>query len=548
MEKKVCTLVVIFLVVFTNIFIPVVAAEESENSKISEQSENLNNMETTTAENDIEVNSEKENSEDNLENKLRGEAISPNGLTGEELSTNELTEEFPECEAPRGDVENRNIFVSDESGIKYYDSEGKRVSGEVTINGFVYCFNDEGYLKLGLQENSLGKSFYTDIDPYILVSEFQNIGDGTRYFDENGLMVFGCKEVNSKWYYFDENGLMYNRGWRIDEEKRYYYNEDGTLTLGTKFIDDSWYYFQNNGAMYTGWRTEGQKKYYYNEDGTLAIGVKKIGKYWYYFKNNGDMQKGWRNEGTKRYYYNSNGTLAIGVKKIGKYWHYFKNNGDMQKGWRNEGAKRYYYNSNGTLALGAKKIGTYWYYFKNNGDMCRGWRNEGKNKYYYDNSGRLQIGAKTINGQKYYFNKNGALAEDSKMCLKAQQYSSNTKWLILVDTKKNRVGIFNGSKGRWTQKQYWKCTSGAKATPTVKGQFTVGIKGKVFGKGYSCWYYTQFYGNYLFHSILYNPGSMTSIQDGRLGINASHGCVRLSLNNAKWIYNNIPKRTKVVVY
>ena len=58
----------------------------------------------------------------------------------------------------------------------------------------------------------------------------------------------------------------------------------------------------------------------------------------------------------------------------------------------------------------------------------------------------------------------------------------------------------------------------------------------------------QFYGNYLFHSVLYEPGSMTDIQDGRLGINASAGCVRLSIGNAKWIYDNIPSSTKVVVY
>ena len=36
--------------------------------------------------------------------------------------------------------------------------------------------------------------------------------------------------------------------------------------------------------------------------------------------------------------------------------------------------------------------------------------------------------------------------------------------------------------------------------------------------------------------------------DGRLGINASHGCVRLALTNAKWIYDNIPVGTKVVIY
>ena len=136
----------------------------------------------------------------------------------------------------------------------------------------------------------------------------------------------------------------------------------------------------------------------------------------------------------------------------------------------------------------------------------------------------------------------------NKMLSKAQSYSSSTKWLILVDTKANKVGIYNGSKNNWTEKKYWSCTSGAASTPTVKGSFTVKSKGLAFGSGYTCWYYTQFYGNYLFHSVLYNPGSKTSIQDGRLGINASHGCVRLSLTNAKWIYDNIPRGTKVIIY
>lgn len=140
------------------------------------------------------------------------------------------------------------------------------------------------------------------------------------------------------------------------------------------------------------------------------------------------------------------------------------------------------------------------------------------------------------------------LKSDAKMYKKAQSMSSNTKWLILVDTKKNRVGIYKGSKGNWQESKYWKCTTGKSSTPTVKGSFTVKSKGLRFGSGYTCWYYTQFYGNYLFHSVLYNPGSKTSIQDGRLGINASHGCVRLSLSNAKWIYNNIPKGTKVYIY
>ena len=133
------------------------------------------------------------------------------------------------------------------------------------------------------------------------------------------------------------------------------------------------------------------------------------------------------------------------------------------------------------------------------------------------------------------------------MVNKAQGYSSRTKWLLLVNTRTNYVGIFTGSRGRWTLSKYWRCSSGASATPTVIGQFTVGAKGYSFGSGYTCYYWTQFYGDYLFHSIKYYQGTR-KVLDGRLGMNISHGCVRLPISQAKWIYNNIPSGTKVVTY
>ena len=181
--------------------------------------------------------------------------------------------------------------------------------------------------------------------------------------------------------------------------------------------------------------------------------------------------------------------------------------------------------------------------------MVTGWYNLPGKKVYYGSDGAMRYGWQTIGGVRYYFNKTtGALEQTSSMASKAQSFSSATKWLILVDTKSNHVGIYYGKKNDWVEKKYWSCTSGAKSTPTVKGSYTVKAKGKSFGSGYTCWYYTQFYGNYLFHSVLYEPGSMTRIQDGRLGIYASHGCVRLALANAKWIYDNIPSGTKVYIY
>lgn len=142
------------------------------------------------------------------------------------------------------------------------------------------------------------------------------------------------------------------------------------------------------------------------------------------------------------------------------------------------------------------------------------------------------------------------LAYTKKLQSVAKNMSSSTNWLIICDTKTCRVGIFKGSKGNWTMQKYWLAGVGAYGSPTVKGTFTTQSHVYVFGteKGYNCWYATQFYGNYLFHSEVYSIGSKSNITSSGLGTHVSHGCVRLKLSNAKWLYNNVPLGTKVKVY
>ena len=141
----------------------------------------------------------------------------------------------------------------------------------------------------------------------------------------------------------------------------------------------------------------------------------------------------------------------------------------------------------------------------------------------------------------------GEKFENVTKFVNASGFSSTTKYLIWVDLKKFKVNIFTGSKNNWKLLHSYICTIGKKSTPTPKGTYTVGIKGLYFGveKGYKCWYYIQFKGNYLFHSILYNLDG--SVRDGRLGMALSDGCIRLEKVNAKWIYDNIPEGTKVYI-
>lgn len=182
-----------------------------------------------------------------------------------------------------------------------------------------------------------------------------------------------------------------------------------------------------------------------------------------------------------------------------------------------------------------------------------GWVYKDGFKYYYQD-GVIFKGTKKISGSQYYFDSNGIMrGGSSTMWSKVKDQTSYTKYLIAVSRDMNRVMVYSGKKGDWKPLYYWKCTDGAKATKTPSGSFltpkTTPKKRYIGGHiTYTCWYATRVYKSIYFHSVLYNPRSKTSIQDGRLGVSASHGCIRLSLDNAKWLYDNIQPQTRVIVY
>lgn len=130
---------------------------------------------------------------------------------------------------------------------------------------------------------------------------------------------------------------------------------------------------------------------------------------------------------------------------------------------------------------------------------------------------------------------------------KANAQGSATSYFMAVDLSNHRTMIFHRSGASWDLSKNWLCSTGRSNAPTVQGSFTVGIKGYSFGHGYTCYYYTQFYGDYLFHSVLYHEGTFR-VKDGRLGQSVSAGCVRLPIDRARWIYENIPSGTRVVTY
>ncbi|MBU3204808.1 L,D-transpeptidase [Clostridium algidicarnis] len=127
--------------------------------------------------------------------------------------------------------------------------------------------------------------------------------------------------------------------------------------------------------------------------------------------------------------------------------------------------------------------------------------------------------------------------------------ASGTKYLILVNIKEQKTYIYKGSKNKWSLTKEFLCSTGINGKETPKGTFTVQNKGDWFytdkydqgGK-----YWVGFKGNYLFHSLPFDK-EQKNIVDTTLGKPASHGCIRLKVEESKWIYDNVPIGSKVIV-
>ena len=128
--------------------------------------------------------------------------------------------------------------------------------------------------------------------------------------------------------------------------------------------------------------------------------------------------------------------------------------------------------------------------------------------------------------------------------------TSNTNYLVFVNIAEQKTYVYEGSKNDWTLAKTFTCSTGIEGKETPVGVFTVQNRAPWFfspkyGQGGK--YYVQFMGNYLFHSIPFNSDK-TTISDPTLGVPASHGSIRLSVEDSKWLYDNVQNGSKIIIY
>ena len=348
--------------------------------------------------------------------------------------------------------------------------------------------------------------------PAFAASGWQMEGDQWVYLDRYGDKVTDTwkKSENGFWFYLDEDGYMAVNRLVENGDDYYYVNEDGARVKNEwrKLEDDSddeaytdgtcWYYFGNDGKA--------EK----NDSGRARLTTINGKKYYLDKKDNGAMKTGWVTVKGKKYYMSKSGS-----KK-----------GQAVTGWMTSGKSRYYFNSSGV--------------------MQKGWLTLGNKKYYLNPSnGKMVTGKKTISGKTYDFGKKGYLTT-----------TPTGAWSIKVNQGTNVVTVYRGS----TPVKAMLCSVGLNgATPNGTRYITDKLRWhELMGPswGQYCEHLStspnSVWSSYLFHSVPYNryrdPRSMSASAYNMLGQAASHGCIRLNVESAKYIYDNVPIGTKVTIF
>lgn len=184
-------------------------------------------------------------------------------------------------------------------------------------------------------------------------------------------------------------------------------------------------------------------------------------------------------------------------------------------------------------------------------------------KYLYTPDGNY--GSLTEIALKYFQKKHGlnetGIADQatqemlfSESAMSSEEYVLPYKIGVSISEQRVYIWAWDGS-GYNKELKKFKCSTGMPGYDTPVGTYQSGGK-----MTYDEWYYFADYncyakyaykivGGIFFHSVLYNSSKKgpTNSSVRALGRRASHGCIRLAVENAQWIFENCPIGTTIVI-
>jgi len=490
--------------------------------------------------------------------------LSPGGAVNQNVNGWQEVETGRWLYAENGVGSIRNGWQQLDNKWYYLDEEGKRDTGKTglqtienekyflnadgvpqtdfqKVDGQTYYFGKDGVLQKYTGWKTIDGKLYYFNNSYQLANSglngWQQI-DGKWYWMENGKTASGWRAINGKWYYLDEKTGVMQTGFFKDAGGSLYHSDgSGAMTGGGwNLIGNTWYWMHDNGVIFRGWLRQGNTWYYLDEaTGAMKTGWYQVDETWYYSDGSGAMAA---NRWIDTYYYvGANGAMATNTW-VGPYWvgadGRWRPNYDPDltgAKWVQSGSKWYYQREDGTYLKNMwKKISGDWYRFDTEGAMLTGWN--------------------WVDGYKYYFDEKGHMVQDVDAILGKQK-----EYYITVDRINCQVMIYaKAEDGRFViPVKSFACSVGLPSTPTPKGEHHIFNRQKwqeLMGPSYGQYCSQITTTGIWLHSVAGNnmtSYNLSAAAYNMLGQPASHGCIRLTVRDAKWIYDNCEWGTKVYV-
>lgn len=154
---------------------------------------------------------------------------------------------------------------------------------------------------------------------------------------------------------------------------------------------------------------------------------------------------------------------------------------------------------------------------------------------YFDTSLLVNMGPASVI-QDYY----------NSIPVNARGIMSRTDYLVWISLSEYKLRVYTGKQYQWKPIHECTCAIGAYGSPTITGQYE--YQYSMARWDYGTYYVGPclvFYGNYAIHSVFLNQDG--SEYDGRVGMQLSHGCIRLKKRDIDWLYSVLPIGSRIYI-
>jgi len=183
-----------------------------------------------------------------------------------------------------------------------------------------------------------------------------------------------------------------------------------------------------------------------------------------------------------------------------------------------------------------------------NGNNYMGWLEDGDDRYYVKDN-QMLTGWQYIDGYKYYFGADGKLVQDLDPVIGIQ-----SSYQIKINKEMSHLTVYakDGENGYIMPVKTMLTTVG---DDTPIGTFRTPEKHRwrLMVNGAYTQYDTRIKpgAGFLIHSVIFETENNRTLwvdTFNQLGAQRSLGCVRVTTGNAKWIYDNCPLGTEIIIY